>query len=190
MAGESMHSVETADAGPSLYGLLAEFDNPNDLVRATRQAYAAGYRKLDAYSPYPVEEAWEAIPHHSNRVPLAVLCGALAGMCAGFGLQTWASTMYYPMNIGGRPDLSWPSFIPITFELAVLFASFAAVFGMLMMNGLPQPYHPLFNSPRFATASRDRFFLCIEAQDPLFDRQDTLRFLASLEPREVAEVEN
>ncbi|MFN0172019.1 MAG: DUF3341 domain-containing protein [Bryobacteraceae bacterium] len=183
MSGEATHT------GPEVYGLLAEFESAGDLLKATRKTYEAGYRKLDAYSPFPVEELWEAVGPHSNHVPLAVLCGGIAGMAAGFGLQAYTAMMYYPMNVGGRPNLSWPSFIPITFELSILFASFAATFGMILMNGLPRPHHPLFNVERFsAMASRDRFFLCIEAKDPKFHQEETKKFLASLEPREVTEV--
>ncbi len=176
-------------AGNGVYGLLAEFDSPGLLLQATRRTYDAGYRKIDAYSPYPVEELWEAVGSHSNKVPLAVLCGGLLGVATGFGLQAWASMLYYPFNVGGRPNLSWPSFVPITFELGILFASFAATFGMILMNGLPRPHHPLFNVERFVSAaSRDRFFLCIEAIDPKYHAEETRNFLASLEPREVTEV--
>jgi hypothetical protein len=171
-----------------LYGLMAEFEHPGELVKAAKAAHDAGYHSIEAYSPYPIEEVFDAIHFHSDKVPFAVLCGGLAGCASGLGLQWWASVLYYPFNIGGRPNFSWPMFIPITFELTILLASFAAVFGMLMMNGLPQPYHPVFNVPRFALASRDRFFLCIGSQDPHFDREKTGKFLESLAPREVTEV--
>jgi hypothetical protein len=183
-------SGHTTPADNSVYGLLAEFETPSELLKATRRTYDAGYRKIDAYSPFPVEELWEAVGPHPNKVPLVVLCGGLLGMATGFGLQAWASMLYYPLNVGGRPNLSWPSFVPITFELGILFASFAATFGMILMNGMPRPHHPLFNVDRFALASRDRFFLCIESDDPKFDSEGTRKFLATLEPREVTEVAN
>jgi hypothetical protein len=177
--------------GPgSVYGLIAEFDNPNDLVAAAHKTYAAGYRKLDAFSPFPIEELAEAIGFHHNRLPLLVLIGGIVGGLGGYGLQFWASTIAYPLNVGGRPLHSWPSFIPPTFETTVLFAALTAVLGMLALNGLPMPHHPIFNAPRFALASRDTFFLFIEAEDPKFDAERTRAFLESLTPRQVSEVEN
>jgi len=173
----------------NLYGLMAEFDTPTALVGAARQARDAGYRRMDAYSPIPIEELHEALGLPTTKLPLIVAGGALVGALAGFGLQTWASTVAYPLNIGGRPLLSWPSFIPPTFETTVLFAAFAAVFGMLALNGLPMPYHPVFNASRFAMASRDRFFLCIESRDPKFNRDGTRAFLQGLGSREVSDVE-
>jgi hypothetical protein len=143
---------------------------------------------MDAYSPYPIEELSEAMDLHANRLPLLVLCGGILGCIGGYLLQYWTSAIDYPINVGGRPLNSWPSFMPITFELTVLGASLAAVFGMLALNGLPMPYHPVFNVPRFALASRDRFFLCIEATDPRFDRDATRHFLETLRPRAISEV--
>jgi hypothetical protein len=172
----------------SIYGLLAEFDNPTDLVAAAQQVHDYGYRRMDAYSPYPIEELSEAMDLHGNRLPLLVLCGGILGCIGGYLLQYWTSAIDYPINVGGRPLNSWPSFMPITFELTVLGASLAAVFGMLALNGLPMPYHPVFNVPRFALASRDRFFLCIEATDPRFDRDATRHFLETLRPRAISEV--
>jgi hypothetical protein len=172
-----------------LFGVMAEFDDPNALVEATRRAYAVGYRKMDAYSPFPVEELTDALGIRNTHVPLIVLIGAVVGACAGYGLQFRTATMAYPLNIGGRPFHSWPAFIPVTFETTVLFAALAGVIGMLALNGLPQPYHPVFNVPRFALATRDRFFLCIESEDPMFDRVGTRRFLEELTPREVSDVE-
>ena len=170
-----------------LYGLMAEFDNPTALVTAARRAREAGYRRMDAYSPFPIEELSEVL-HHKDRLPLLVLIGGLLGGASGFLFQYWASAIDYPLNIGGRPLLSWPSFIPVTFEMTILVAAFAAVLGMLGLNGLPMPYHPVFNVPRFEYASRNRFFLCIESSDPMFDKVATGDFLEGLAPREVCEV--
>jgi len=174
---------------PQIYGLLAEFGDANELVAATRQAYEAGYRKMDAYSPFPIEELAEALGVHHTRLPLLVLIGGICGLVGGYALQYWTSAIDYPINVGGRPLNSWPAFIPITFETTVLLAALTAVLGMLALNGLPMPYHPVFNVPRFALASRDRFFLCIEAVDPLFDIDDTTRFLQRQQPRQVSEVD-
>jgi hypothetical protein len=170
-----------------LYGYLAEYRDPELLVEAAKRAYEAGYRKMDAYSPFPVEGLAEAIGFTHNRMPLIVLIGGVLGALTAFGMMTYSSVYAYPLNVGGRPLLSWPAFIPITFELTVLFAAFAAVFGMLGLNGLPRPHHPIFNCPEFATASRSRFFLCIQADDPKFDREGTRVFLLSLEPRHIRE---
>jgi hypothetical protein len=173
-----------------VYGLMAEFDNANALVEATTRTYAEGYRKMDAYSPFPIEPVWEAMHVHDRPVSFFVLCGGIVGMIGGFGLCYWVSTIAYPLNVGGRPFNSWPAFIPVTFELTILIASFAAVISMLALNGLPMPYHPVFNVPAFARASQDRFFLAIEAADPKFDRTKTFEFLKSLGAREINEVEN
>jgi hypothetical protein len=176
------------EVNPPLYGLMAEFDNPTDVVAATREAYASGYRRINAYSPYPIEELAEAL-HFHTRLPLIVLIGGIIGCIGGYLMQYYMEVIDYPINVGGRPYHSWPSFIPITFECTVLAAAFAAVFGMLALNKLPQPYHPVFNVERFALATRDRFFLVIEARDPKFDREETTRFLASLNPRGITDVE-
>jgi hypothetical protein len=175
---------------PPIYGLLAEFNDPNELVSAVRGARAAGYRRLDAYTPFPIEELSEALDLHHSRLSLIVLIGGIVGACAGLGLQYWTAAVDYPINVGGRPFFSLPSFIPITFECTVLFAALSAVLGMLGLNGLPMPYHPVFNVPRFALATRDRFFLCIEATDPQFERDATRRFLERFVPRSVSEVEH
>ena len=174
---------------PPLYGLMAEFDTPTDVVEAARATYDAGYRRINAYSPYPIEELSEAIGFHSTRLPLIVLIGGIIGGLVGYGLQYYVAVIDYPLNVGGRPYHSWPSFIPITFEMTILFAALSAVFGMLALNKLPQPYHPVFNAERFALASRDRFFLVIEADDPKFDPDKVRSFLQSLNPKEVVDVE-
>jgi hypothetical protein len=170
------------------YGLIAEFAGPEPLFEATRRTYEAGYRRMDAYSPFPVHGLAEAMGRRGIRIPLIVLAGGIVGGVGGFLLQTYGAVFDYPLNIGGRPTFSWPSFIPITFELTVLGAVFAAVFGLLALNGLPQPHHPVFNAPNFELASRSHFFLCIEAADPKYDTVETRRFLESLEPQSVAEV--
>ncbi len=171
-----------------IYGLMAEFENPTALAAAARQVREQGYRKVEAYSPFAIEEVNEALGLHHNRLPLIVLCGGILGGLTGYLMQYYIAVINFPINIGGRPLHSWPSFIIITFELTILFAALATVLGLLGLCGLPMPYHPVFNVPRFALASRDRFFLCIEARDPLFDRHDTAAFLSSLQPREVSEV--
>jgi ActD protein len=173
---------------PPVYGLMAEFEDPNQLVAAAHRAREAGYRRMEAYSPLPIEQLHEAIGFPHTKLPLIVLIGGIVGCLSGFLLQLWVSTTAYPINIGGRPFNSWPAFIPVTFECTILGAALAAVLGMLALNGLPQPYHPVFNVARFALASRNRFFLCIEARDKQFDLADTRRFLETLEPREVTVV--
>lgn len=173
----------------TLYGLMAEFETPEDVLHAAQSASDQGYRKLDAYTPFPVEGLNEAIGFHKNEMPLLVLLGGICGGVGGYLLQTYAMVWDYPMNIGGRPLHSWPSYVPVTFELTILCAGIAAVFGMLALNGLPMPYHPVFNVDRFALASRSRFFLCIESRDPLFDVEKTRQFLKSLKPKDVYDVE-
>ena len=173
-----------------IYGVMAEFEQPEQLLDAAKRTYAAGYRKMDAYSPMPIEGLSEAIGFTRNWVSAVVLGGGLAGCVGGFGLLWWISKIAYPHNIGGRPFNSWLMYIPITFECTVLLAALSAVVGMLAMNKLPMPYHPVFNVAEFAKrASIDRFFLCIEADDPMFDREKTKAFLQELNPEEVAEVE-
>ena len=172
----------------ALHGVMAEFDDPQALLAATERAFEAGYRRMDAYSPYPIEELHHALGAPATKLPLIVLLGGLVGGGSGLLLQYWVSAIAYPVNIGGRPYFSWPAFIPVTFECTILGAVFAAVFGMLALNRLPMPYHPVFNVPRFALASRNRFFLCIEAKDPKFDVEATRRFLETLNPREVTTV--
>lgn len=171
-----------------IYGVMAEFDNPTSLVNAARAAHEKGYRKLDAYSPFPIEELSDALHLHKNLLPLIVLIGGILGGLGGYLLQYYVTVIYFPINIAGRPLHSWPAYIVITFEMTILIASVSAVLGLLALCGLPMPYHPTFNVPRFALASRNRFFLCIESTDPLFDHDKTCEFLETLEPREVSEV--
>ena len=182
-----MHAM---DAAKPLYGLMAEFPDATSLVEAARRTHAEGYRKTDAYSPFPIHELFDALDAHDRRVPFLILCGGLTGMVGGFGLCYWVSAIAYPMNVGGRPLNSWPSFIPVTFEVTILLASFAAVLSWIVLSGLPMPYHPVFNVPRFArAASEDAFFLTIEADDPKFDRARTFEFLKSVGAKEINEVE-
>jgi hypothetical protein len=171
-----------------IHGLMAEFDDANALVLAAASAHDAGYRRMDAYSPFPIEELHAALGSHRSRLPLIVLIGGVVGCVGGFLLQYWAAAIAYPVNVGGRPFNSWPAFIPVTFECTILGAALSAVLGMLALNGLPMPYHPVFNVPRFALASRNRFFLCIEARDAKFDLDATRQFLETLKPREVSAV--
>ncbi len=175
---------------PAIYGLLAEFEEPEQLAAATRRAKDEGFRRMDAFSPFPVEGIDELIGKNPTRLPLIVLLGGIIGGVTGYLLQYWTAVIDYPLNIGGRPYHSWPSFMPVTFELTILCAALGTVLGMLGLNGLPQPYHPLFNVERFGLASRDRFFLCIEALDPKFDREKTKQFLNSLKPAGVYEVDH
>jgi hypothetical protein len=172
-----------------LYGLMAEFNEPERLLEAARRAHAAGYREMDAYSPMPVEGLAEAIGFRSTAVQRLVLVAGVLGATGGFMLCWWITVIAYPHNVAGRPLNSWPAYVPITFELMVLISCLTAMVGMLMLNGLPQPYHPVFNVARFEHASRDKFFLCIEATDPKFDLQATREFLEQLDAQEVMEVE-
>jgi len=173
----------------NLHGLIAEFGEPEQLLSATRAAYQSGYRKMEAYSPYEVHGVAEAMGFNKTRVPLVVLLGGICGGLTAYGMEWFSAVIHYPLNVGGRPLHSWPSFIPITFELTVLFASLAAVIGMLAMNGLPKPYHPVFNLPEFKAASQTRFFLCIEAEDPAFRLEEVRQFLLAQSPIAVLEVE-
>jgi hypothetical protein len=173
---------------PTIYGLMAEFDTPTQLVNAAERTRLAGYRDFDAYSPIPIEELSEAMGMRRTRLPLIVLIGGICGGLAGYGLEYWSSVIEYPMNVGGRPFHSWPQFIPVTFETTVLGAALAAFVGMWALNGLPQPYHPVFNVPAFERASRDRFFIVIEARDARFDRTATKQFLQGLHPLGVSDV--
>ena len=173
---------------PDLYGVMGEFSTPEELLLAVKRVREAGYGRFDAFAPFPVEGLSEALGLKRNLVPAITLLGGLAGGVGGFCFQYWVAAITYPLNIGGRPLNSWPAFIPVTFELTILGASLAAVFGMLALNRLPQPHHPVFNVHRFTHASSDRFFVCIESRDPKFHLADTARFLQSLHAYHVSEV--
>lgn len=170
-----------------IYGIMAEFDSATALVEAARKTHQAGYKKIDAYSPFPIEGLAEEIGSR-NDVPIVVLIGGIVGGLTGYLMQYWMSAVDYPLNIGGKPYHSWPAFIVITFEMTILFAGVSAVLGMLALNGLPMPYHPVFNVPRFALASKDRFFLIVFSSDKKYDPATTRKFLESLDPRSVSEV--
>jgi ActD protein len=176
-------------AAPPLYGVMAEFDSPSDLVAAAKRTYEAGYRRINGYSPYPIEELSEAIGFTRTSLPLIVLIGGIIGGLGGFFMQYWMEVIDYPLNVGGKPFNSWPAFIPITFECTVLVAAFSAVLGMLILNKLPQPYHPVFNAPNFALATRDKFFLVIEASDPKFRHDEAMQFIKTLGALNVSDVE-
>jgi hypothetical protein len=180
------HAAEHEDA---LYGVMAEYDSVQAVVDAAKQAVAAGFTKLEAYSPIPVEELNDIIHQRRTKLSMMVLMGGLTGMATGFALQYWASALEYPMNVGGRPYATWTAFVVPSYELTILFSSLTAAIAMFALNGLPQPYHPVFNVPRFEHASRDKFFLLVESTDPKFDRTKTLDFLKSLEASEINEVE-
>jgi hypothetical protein len=168
---------------------MAEFHSPEALLHAAERAHRQGFKRMDAYTPFPIEGLSEALGVHDRRVPLIVLLGGIAGCLGGFFLQYWVAVIDYPLNVGGRPLNSWPAFIPVTFEMTILFAALSAFLGVLALNGLPMPYHPVFNVEQFELASRNRFFLCIEADDPDFDRDGTWKFLESLGPDGVYQVE-
>jgi Protein of unknown function (DUF3341) len=174
---------------PALHGLMAEFESVDSLLRAAERTQAAGYTKKDAFSPFPIHGLAEALGFRERSVAPIVLAGGLAGLAAGWGLEYWTSVIDYPMNVGGRPYNAWVNFIPPAFETTILFASFAAVIGMLTLNGLPRPYHPVFNVKRFERASQDTFFLVIEATDPKFDLENTRAFLTGLGAKNVVTVD-
>jgi hypothetical protein len=171
-----------------LFGLMAEFEEHEELLAAARRAYAEGYRRMDGYSPFPIEGLAEALGHESTAIPLFTLVGGIVGGLGGYFMEWIAMAHLYPLNVGGRPHNSWPNFIPITFELTVLIASASAFLGVFILNRLPQPNHPVFNVPEFERASIDRFFLCIEVDDPKFSREETWKFLESLKACKVTEV--
>jgi hypothetical protein len=172
-----------------LYGLMAEFEEHQQLLEAAKRAYAQGYRRMDAFSPFPIEGLAEALGHEMTLVPLFTLMGGIAGGLGAYFMEWYSMGPLYPLNVGGRPLNSWPNFIPVTFELTVLIAAISALISMLVINKLPQPHHPVFNVPEFRRASIDRFFLCIEVEDPKFDREKTWEFLDTLKPLMIAEVE-
>ena len=180
--------MHVADNTPTLFGLMAEFDSATAIVDAARTAREAGYSKVDAYTPFPIHQLDEALRLPRTRLPWLVLCGGIAGTLGGLSLEYWTSVIDYPLNVGGRPLASWPSFIVPAFETTILLAALTTVGGMLLLNGLPQPYHPVFNVPAFANASADRFFLSIEAADPKFDRSATRKFLEGLDPLGVSDI--
>jgi Protein of unknown function (DUF3341) len=182
-------AAEDHDGARRIYGLLADFDSPQALLDAAHSVREAGYRDVDAYTPFPIEEVSEALGYHGSKLPLIVFFGGALGFLTGYGMQRYSAVVDYPLNIGGRPLHSWPMFVPIAFELTILFAGISAVLGMFILNKLPMPYHPLFNAPRFALASHERYFLAIQATDPRFDREATRDFLQSLQPHEVTLVE-
>ncbi len=169
------------------YGLVAAFNTKEEVVRAAEAAHREGYRKMDAYTPVPVDGLAEALGRKGTRMPLIVLTGGIAGGIGGYLMQWYAMAFFYPLNIGGRPFNSWPMFIPITFELMVLTAALCGVFGMLLLNGLPRFHHPIFNTPGIERATVDRFFLCIERADAHWDDVNTRRFLEGLHPAQIVE---
>ena len=174
-----------------VYGLLAEFNTPTDLVLATEKAREEGYRRMECYTPYPVEEAAVALDFHKTRVPLLCLLGGILGLTTAYLMQTWINVLAYPLNIAGRPLMSWPAFIIPAYEWTILFAGLSAAFGMIALNGMPQLYHPLFNAPNFRNgATTDKFFLCLEAADPRFTLGGTRVFLEQFPAVSVVEVEH
>ena len=173
----------------NIYGLLAEFDTATDLVDAARQVRDAGYTKTDAFTPFPLHEIDEALGIKRSILPYLCFAGGIAGLVLGIGLQYFVHVIDYPIIVGGRPHASIPAMVPPAYELTILLTAFTAVFGMLLLNGLPRPYHPVFNVPRFALATREKFFLIIEREDPKFDYEETKSFMESLKPQEVFDVE-
>jgi Protein of unknown function (DUF3341) len=171
-----------------LYGMIAQFGSAQALLDAVVKARTQGYRKMEAYSPYPIHGLSEALGFHKTKLPYIIFCGGFSGALIGFLMMYTSAVWFYPLNIAGKPYNSWVGFVPITFECMILLAAFSAVLGMLGLNGLPQPYHPLFNSDAFAHASRDKFFLCVESEDPLFSVEQTRQFFETLSPEEIDEV--
>ncbi|HRJ27541.1 MAG TPA: DUF3341 domain-containing protein [Fimbriimonadaceae bacterium] len=178
-----------APQGPFPYGIVAEFDTPEDLKRSANAARERGYTKMEAYSPFPIHGMEDAVGYKDFRIKWIIFGCACVGAVVGLGMQYWWAVIDYPMNVGGRPLFSWPQFVPVTFECTILASAFGAVFGMLGLNGLPKPYHPIFEAPNFERASQDRFFLLIEAHDPIYDRFETKRFLEEFQPLKISELE-
>jgi hypothetical protein len=172
----------------NIYGLMAEFAGEKEILAAARAAHAGGYRRMDAFTPFPIDGLAENLGRKKSRVPLIVLIGGICGGIGGYFMEWYANVISYPLNIAGRPYNSWPAFVPITFELTILCAALAGFIGMFMLNHLPEPYHPVFNVPEFSRASTDKFFLCIESSDPQFDLATTQKFLESLNPSLISEV--
>ena len=186
---EQVERAVEIDEDRFLYGIIAEFEHAEDVVKAAQRAHDAGFRKMDAYTPFPVEGLSEALGFRDVWVPILMLLGGAAGCIGGYCFIAWATVVAYPLNIGGRPLYGWPSFIPVTFELTVLLSALSGILGMFILNGLPMPYHPVFDAPEFERASSDRFYLCIESQDPRFDHVETRRFMDTLGAITVADVE-
>jgi hypothetical protein len=181
-------TATTAKPRHAIYGVMAEFHSSEELIEAVHKAREAGYRHMDAFTPYPIEELSEALGHHRSKLPPIVLAGGILGALGGYALQYWSQVIEYPMNIGGRPFHSWPAFIVPTFETTILAAALSAILGMFFLNGLPQPYHPVFNVERFTLASSDKFFLVVEAADQHFHKPDTAGLLESLGAKGVYDV--
>ena len=171
------------------YGLVAEFSSAEALVHAAKKTYAQGYKKVEAFSPFPIEELSEALHIQEKRIPFLVLMAGILGGLTGFSLQYYVSVIAYPIRVGGKPLNSWPSFIPVTYELTILGAALAAVLSMIILNNLPMPYHAIFNTKNFERATLDRFFLCVLSDDSQFDREKTRKFLLTLDAQAVSEVE-
>jgi hypothetical protein len=182
--GEHAPDVTT----PVTFGLLAQFATADEMSHAIEKAVAAGYTHLDGYSPYPVGDAADALKFSKSEMGPVMFLGGITGACAGFLMQYWANTWGYSLNIGGRPYFSWPMFVPVTFEMMVLTTALTGLFGLIAICGLPRYNHPLFNSKAFERATKDRFFVCIEATDPKYDAAATRTLLNDLHPISVEEV--
>ena len=180
--------MHTEAPATPLHGVMAEYESGQALVEAARKTMAHGYRKVEAYTPVPIEELNDIIHKERTILPKLVLGGGLTGMATGFALQYWASVIEYPMNIGGRPQASWTAFIVPSYELTILFSALTAAIGMILLSGLPAPYHPVFNVERFSMASSDKFFLVIERGDAKFDRHAASEFLRTTGAKGVYDV--
>jgi hypothetical protein len=179
------HAISQEDL---FHGTIAEFTDPDEILVAARKVRDAGYTHIDAYTPFPVHGLDEAIGFEDTRIKWIIGLAGVIGFATGMGLQSYVNLVDYPMNVGGRPNFSWPSFIPVAYECTILFAGLSAFFGALALNGLPRPNHPIFNAPNFDRASQDSFFLCVEGTDPQFDKAEVKRLLNGLNPVQVAEV--